>query len=180
MNTTYLSLHFYDNPDPKIMFIQDVSVYNPDIEINHRYLIITPPNFSQAYMVEYPKHSLLPINSNVFEWTATMDYDKLQDLPDGHYNIRQSVDPNCVMNKDYTYFRITSLKSKLLNKISDSYENNKHCMDCLKDDSWYKNLFYHLQWLDSAKYMAECQHKIDHAKLIYNTVLSEFNKIECE
>jgi hypothetical protein len=179
MNTTYLSLYFYDNADPKIFFIQDVSNYNPDIEITHRYLTITPPNFSQSYTVEYPKHSLIPINSNVFGWTNTMTYSQLKDLPDGLYKLQQSVDPNCLVKRDYVYFRITSLKTRILSKISDSFSINASCFDCSKDDSWYKDLFQYLQWLETAKYMAECENKQEEAKIIYNSVLSKLLQSDC-
>ena len=42
------SLYFYDNPDPKFFIIQDVSVYNSDIDTKI-HLSIMPPNFTEGF-----------------------------------------------------------------------------------------------------------------------------------
>lgn len=180
MNTTYLSLHFYDSPDPKIFFIQDVSVYNPDIATSNTYLSIIPPNFSTATIFEYPTNSLIPINSNLFKWTATNSYSGLSDLPDGLYEIDQSVSPNCAIQRSYNYFRITALKTSLLEKVSDQFNLQVgSCFGCSKDESWYKQIFEYLQWLDMAKYMAEECGKIEEAKIIYNQISIKCSQIDC-
>lgn len=179
MNTTHLSLFFYDNPDPKIFFIQDVSVYNPDLPVAHPYISITPPNFSTSYLLEYPVHSLIPVNSNAFGWTNTMDYNSLSVLQDGHYKIEQSVEPNCAIKRKYNYFRITSLKSSLMNQVAELFELNKSCYDCSNNEQDYKQLFFNIQWLEQAKFMAEQCGKIEEAKAIYNKVKDDCSTPSC-
>jgi hypothetical protein len=154
-------------------------VYNPDVPVKYPYLTITPPNFSTAYTLEYPTASLIAINSNLFGWTNTMQYQYLTELPDGHYKIEQSVGPNCLIKRTYNYFRITSLKSTLMNKVAELFEINKSCFDCNQDDEYYKKTFQYLQWLEQAKYMAENCNKIEEAKIIYNRVLAQCIQSEC-
>lgn len=176
----HLSLYFYDNPDPKVFYIQDVSVYNSDIDTENPFLSIMPPNFTEGFLFEYPIGKTIPINSNIFKWTNTPYYNSLSDLPDGLYQIEQSVKPNELVKKSYIYFRITYLKTKLLEKVSEQFNiQNASCFGCSKDESWYKELFEQIQWLELSKFMAETEGKCDEAKLIYNEVLKFYNKFDC-
>jgi len=173
MNSTYLKLIIYDNPDLNTIYLQDISVYNPDVPIELPTLQITPPNFSTNYTLFYPTLSLIPINSNVFGWTNTNDPTKLKELQDGLWLIIQSVKPSGLINKTHCHFRITKLKSNLMNEISARLESdNIYCMD---KNPWYYEMFKKLQTLETAKYLAENCGKINEANIMYNEILNEYN-----
>ena len=64
MNQTQLDLLFIDTSNEKLIYIQDTSEYNPDVEVQSPLLQITPPNFSTRYNLIYPISSTIYINSN--------------------------------------------------------------------------------------------------------------------
>jgi hypothetical protein len=108
-----------------------------------------------------------------------MDYNSLSVLQDGHYKIEQSVEPNCAIKRKYNYFRITSLKSSLMNQVAELFELNKSCYDCSNNEQDYKQLFFNIQWLEQAKFMAEQCGKIEEAKAIYNKVKDDCSTPSC-
>ena len=83
MSKTKLSLLFFDSPDLKVIYTQDVSWYNPDVPVETPLLEICPPNYSTVYTVVYPVSKLIVVNSNSFNWSNSSDYDALTTLPDG-------------------------------------------------------------------------------------------------
>jgi len=178
MNQSELSLIFLDNPDPKIMYIQDTSVYNPDVEVENPLLKITPPNFSTQYVVEYPVSSLIVFNSNALGWTNTSDYEQLSVLPDGLWVITQSVKPNDCIYKTYNHFRIVNLKKSILCYVSEQLDSSDS--NCDLSSYWYEDFFKLLQFLESAKYIAECCGNTKKATVMYNYVNNQFKKYNCQ
>ena len=94
MSKTNLSLLFFDSPDLKVIYTQDVSWYNPDVPVETPLLEICPPNYSTVYTVVYPVSKLIVVNSNSFNWSNSSDYDALTTLPDGLWTFTQSINPN--------------------------------------------------------------------------------------
>lgn len=178
MNVTNLELIFVDNPDTKIIYMQDTSNYNPDITVSNPLLKITPPNFSTQYVIEYPKLSLISFNSNALGWTDVQDWNKLVILPDGLWKIQQSIDPNDCIYRDYNHFRIVNLKKKILCYVSEQLDSSSP--NCNIDSDWYADIFFNLQLLESAKYMAECCDYTQQATILYNQVEIWFKRYGCE
>lgn len=177
MNTTQLNMIVYDNPDPKVIYLQDTSTYNPDLEVTCPRLEITPPNYTTRYIIEYPTLSLIPINSNALGWTTTNSYEVLSDLPDGLWKFVQSVAPNDKIYRSYNYFRITNLKSAILDKLNEKLTDNP---DCNNDNLFYQEIFMMVNMLESAKYMAEQCDKTAQAVIIYNNVNNQYKQILCD
>lgn len=177
MNTTILDLLFLESPDTRNIFLQDVSSYNPDLEVENPLLEITPPGFSTSYQIIYPTLSIIPINSNALNLTSTSDYSKLVTMADGLWTIKQSISPNDCLYKVHTYFRIVNLKKQLLCYASEQLDLSN--TNCTLTDDWYRDIFNLLQLLESAKYMAEncCDDK--KATILYNYVKGQANKYSC-
>lgn len=177
MNTSNLNLIFFDNPDPKTIYLQDVSSYNPDLPVELPMLVITPPNFQTSYSVFYPVHSLMPINSNLFGWTniPQSDPEMLSKLQDGIWRFNQSIKPNGLIKRDYIHFRVVNLKYKIYAYVSDKIDSDNAYFN--PDDPWYGSLFRLLQILDTAKYLAEKCGKCEEASIMYNTVDKQFSRI---
>lgn len=177
MNQTQLDLLFIDTSNEKLLYLQDVSEYNPDVEVVSPLLQITPPNFSTTYTLIYPILSTIYINSNALGWTDATSFEFMPVLPDGLWKIRQSVHPNDCLYKDHYHFRIVNLKKKILCNVAGALENPGHNLNSHHD--WHQDIFVLLQLLDSAKFMAECCGKYEEAATIYNQVEKGFKKYSC-
>lgn len=177
MNTTNLELIFIDKPDPKIIYIQDVSQYNEDVDIESPILEITPPNYSTRYSLIYPDSSIIPINSNALGWTLASSYEELTVLVDGLWLFKQSVKPNDCIYKTHKHFRIVNLKKKIFCYVAEQLDYS--APNCNITDVWYEDIYKLLTLLDSAKYLAEECDKCEEAKIIYNQVSNMFKKYSC-
>ena len=178
MNQTQLDLLFIDSPNEKVIYLQDVSEYNPDLEILSPLLQITPPNFSTRYNLVYPPNHTIYINSNALGWSNTTNFKAMPILADGLWKITQSVYPNDCLYKDHYHFRIVNLKKKIMCHVHSNFQSPDYCFN--SDDVWAKDLFILLQLLESAKYMAENCNKHKEAVIIYNKVEEQFKKYQCE
>lgn len=172
MNTTNLNLLFIDNTDPKILYLQDVSEYNPDITVDLSLLEITPPNFSTSYVLSYPVLTTIPINSNALGLTNTDEYECLTILNDGLWLFKQMIN-GCII-KTTKHFRITNLKLSIYEYVSEQMDLSSP--NCNLDDNWYEDIYKLLTLLESAKYLCECCDKCVEATIIYNQVKNAFKK----
>lgn len=177
MNTTTLKLLFIDNPDLKNIFVQDVSTYNPDVEVENPLMEITPPNYSTIYKVIYPIESIIPINSNTLGLTNTDEYSELLNIQDGLWTFKLSVKPNDCLYETFYHFRIVNLKKKIMCYVSEQMDLSN--LNCDLNDSWYQDIFNLLQLLDAAKYLAENCGKCNEAKIIYNQVSNQAKRFTC-
>ena len=117
-------------------------------------------------------------NSNALGWTDVQDWNKLVILPDGLWKIQQSIDPNDCIYRDYNHFRIVNLKKKILCYVSEQLDSSSP--NCNIDSDWYADIFFNLQLLESAKYMAECCDYTQQATILYNQVEIWFKRYGCE
>lgn len=176
MNQTNLKLLYIDSPDPRALYFQDVSWYNPDVSADPTMLEITPPNFSTVFVVQYPLRSLISLSSNTFQWTNTTDYESLTVLPDGLWTIKQ--DASNAKPVTHRHFRIVNLKGKIMQDVSKQLDiDNKICNT---SSAWFTNVFRLLQLLEHAKYMAENCGLCDQAIIIYNQVEIEAAQLNCD
>lgn len=175
--TTNLNLLFLDHPDSKTIFVQDVSDYNTDVDVENPLLTITPPNFSTSYNVIYTVSTIIPINSNALNLTSTDNYDLLTDLPDGLWTFKQSVSPNNCLYREYNHLRIVTLKKKILSYVSDQLDLSNP--NCSLNDAWYQDIFNLLQLLETAKYLAENCNKCEEAKIMFNQVSNQAKRFTC-
>jgi hypothetical protein len=94
------------------MRIFDTSHYCEDSITN--YLIeILPVNKTKWVTFHVKKHFSLAVNSSSLGYKRVADIEKLQDLPDGIYEIKQSYKPNIHTLQHYYHFRITDLRVKI-------------------------------------------------------------------
>lgn len=168
---THLSLFFQDVVDFKNIFVQDNSEYNSDLPITNPTIEVTPPNFSTIYVSSYPSTKIFTINSNTLGWTNTYNHNELTPLSDGLWIIKQSIEPNGVVFKQYNYFRITKAKHDIIVAISNKLDEN---CDCNMSDKWFSDMFKLLQRLEAAKYLVEQCGKCIEGSLIFNQVKSDF------
>ena len=172
MNITQLDLLIQDTPDLKQLILFDISRYNPDLEVENPVLEIIPPNFSTVYESSYEPLKANILDSNVLNWSNSPNAPDLVDLQDGLWTITQSVKPNGLLKRTYFHFRIVNLKSSILTKLNEVF--------CEKDEPWYKDIFILLQKLDAIKFMAENCGSTEEAKIMYNQILLEASKINCD
>lgn len=168
MSKTNLSLLFFDSPDLKVIYTQDVSWYNPDVIVETPLLEIIPPNYSTVYTVVYPVSKLIVVNSNSFNWSNSSDYNKLTTLPDGLWTFTQSIKPNNLIKKNHYYFRITKLKQEIIKMVSEKLSSDS--VYCNPNSVWYREVHDMLSNLEIAKQLSELYCKHDEAKIMYNQV----------
>ena len=168
MAKTKLSLLFFDSPDLKVIYTQDVSWYNPDVSVETPLLEITPPNYSTVYTVVYPISKLIVINSNSFNWSNSNNYEDLTGLPDGLWTFTQSIKPNGVVRRTHYYFRITQLKQDIIKMVSEKLASDS--VFCSPNNVWFKEVYEMLNMLEVAKQLSEIYCKHDEAKIMYNQV----------
>lgn len=175
MNKTQLNLHFFDSPDLKTIYLQDTSLYNPDLIVETPTIEILQPNFTSVFAVIYPLSSLIPINSNVLGYNLTQNFNELSYLQDGLWVFTQSIKPNGLIRRSYNHFRITKLKSELLDYISNKVSSESAYIN--PNDLWYIQMFTLLQTLESAKFIAENCGKCEEAKIMYNQVQIQVDQL---
>lgn len=177
MSKTNLSLLFFDSPDLKVIYTQDVSWYNPDLPIETPLLEICPPNYSTVYTVVYPVSKLIVINSNSFNWSSSNNYCDLTSLPDGLWEFSQSVSPNNLIKKTHYHFRITRLKQEIIKTVSEKLASDS--VYCSPNSVWYKEVYEMLATLEIAKQLSELYCKHDEAKIMYNQVKLKSKQLNC-
>ena len=178
MNQTQLELLFIDSTNEKILVIQDVSLYNPDVDVENPTLKILPPNFSTQYTLIYPESSTIYINSNALGWSIFTSLYAIPILPDCLWLIYQSVKPNDCVYKIHNHFRIINLKKKIMCYVSSQLDDSSNV--CALGADWYKDIFILLQLLESSKYMVECCGDVERGIIIYNQVERDFKKYSCQ
>lgn len=141
------------------MRLFDTSYYCGDTDVENYLIEILPVNKSTWVTFHVQKNFSLALNSSNLTYKKVTDKANLIDLPDGIYEIKQSIKPNIYSVQLYYHLRTTDLQKKV------SAEWNKLISDeCkLSRDEYYSNrdkLREIDEYLSAAKYkVEECAEK---------------------
>lgn len=131
---------YFPPTTPKIMVIQDRSIYNPDIPVENAILQITPPGFKHSIPFNVEPGFSLVVNSNLLKLSNVKKLDDLCDIPDGVYIIKYSICPNDEMYEEYYHLRISKIMSDFIEKscsldLADcsNEQNNSYTIKQLKE-----------------------------------------------
>lgn len=104
INISSLDFDVLDILNPKILYLKDASVYNPDLEVEQPILQIKMPSGEQL-IKNITENFDLAYNSTDLGITTTSIVNALVELPDGIYVIRYSICPNDEMYVENTFLR---------------------------------------------------------------------------
>lgn len=100
-----LDLAIIEVYNPFVLTIADVSTYPTGKVINNSYIDITAPGFVKKTLIFTPRQV------NIFS-SAALDMNPNQQLPDGIWKLRYSIQPNYQDYTDKSYLKIDLLKEK--------------------------------------------------------------------
>lgn len=114
---TVLSLEVSDNPNSKIMRLFDTSHYYSDESIDNYIIEVLPANRSTWVNFNVAKGFSLTLNSSSMLYRKVSDISGLIAIPDGIYEIKQSIKPNVFTVVHYLHLRTTALSNKVKDKM---------------------------------------------------------------
>jgi hypothetical protein len=164
MNTTKINFHIYDTPSSVVVL--DISSYNTDVTVTEAMLEVTPPNFVTCTAIDYIPGSIINITNLSLGWPIC------DVLPDGVWKFKMSVCPNDKVFKAENHLRTTNVRKCLYEKSATAIKNNDQNKSC-----HYLKL---LQHLDVAQHLVKCEDTLEQGVIIFNYVISENKKIDCE
>lgn len=106
-----LNFTIVDTHDALLLGIADISFYPEDYSVTNPTYEVTPPSFRKA-TVTFTKGEVLFLNSNTLNITCVADASLLTPLPDGIWNIKQSITPSIDFNLEKSFLRTTQLEQK--------------------------------------------------------------------
>lgn len=107
--------------DCRFFSLLDTSVYNKDLEItNAKYKIILP-NFGKYVEIFYTPNTVTVVNTNLLKLTV----EELGCIPDGLYQIEQSICPNDKLYKWINYYHICTAMTNLGQLLCGCIENKE-------------------------------------------------------
>ena len=113
-----LFLEVSNSSNLKTMRLFDTSYYYKD-EVVENYLVEVLPVGKNTWITFNVKKGFsLTLNSSNLKYKKAIDEDCLIELPDGIYEIKQSVKPNVLTFVHFYHLRVTSLYSLLKQNIS--------------------------------------------------------------
>lgn len=148
--------------DCRFFSLVDVSIYNPDLEVtNAKYKIILP-NFDKFVEVPYTPNTVTVINTNLL----LLSVKELGCIPDGLYQIEQSICPNDKLYKWFNYYHICTALTNL----------GKLLCSCIENKAKVKRIWELRMELTDVQQLAACG-QIEKANTLYKIISS---KIELE
>ena len=115
-----LSLEVSNSTNAKVMRLFDTSHYCSDESLENYIIEVLPVNRSSWVSFYVAKGFSLALNSSNLQYKKATDEVQLIDLPDGIYEIKQSVKPNLFTFVHFYHMRVTSLMNKVrasMNKL---------------------------------------------------------------
>lgn len=113
MIKTELSLEVSNAPNPKVMRLYDTSHYCEDETVENYLVEVLPASKSVWLSFNVAKNFSLALNSSNLRYRRVNDPSELIALPDGIYEIKQSIKPNIHTLIHFYHFRVTELLNKL-------------------------------------------------------------------
>lgn len=160
--------------NPKVLIVNDVSFYNPDVEVSNSFMEIRFPGSVKYVHIPVAKEFRYIINSNTLGITNVTHSELLAELPDGLYVINYSICPNAELFVEYKFLRNTQQLVKWHNAYC-SLElekcNRKQYAEELEKLREIK------EYILAAKMLAECNRYTDAINL-YNATEEMLNAFE--
>lgn len=172
MNTTHIDFKVLKTLDDKSIYIQDCSMYNPDVVVSCNRLEVIPPEFATKYTFEYPLNSLISINSNAFGWSQTNDYDCLSNLQDGLWQFELSVSPNDLVFKKINWLKTSAFRNEILKYLNSAISCSVGEIKKEIETKTYNDILLILMEVEVAEYLACID--VKKSKLLFNSLKSKF------
>jgi len=169
-----LSLEVLDVKNLGILKITDTSVYTDKIDVDCEVLHITVPGFNSPVAIEVVKGFDLVITACDLYLQTTNCEESLQNLPDGVYTIRYSVNPNDKVYVEYKHLRITSVLDQWYKQLCQlemaACEPKEDVKESLKELRLIKS------FIDAAKAKVEYCHDVEAGMDLYNYAKRRLDK----
>ena len=123
MISTELSLEVSNNPNLKVMRLFDTSFYYNDQVVENYLIEVLPVNKSIWRTFTVDKNFSLVLNSSSLGYKKVNKAEDLLDLPDGIYEIKQSIKPNIQTVNHFYHFRVQSLLNDLSKQKTKLLDN---------------------------------------------------------
>jgi hypothetical protein len=176
-----LSLEAPETLNKCILRVVDTSVYNANVTITCPLLQVTPPGFSKP--VNFTDAQIQPaFNLNITACDLTMQKTQcgtvFNDLPDGIYVIKYSVEPKNIVYVEYNHLRTTKALWKLQGlycdldlAACDPGADKRKKMAMLREIESY---------LKAAKAKVEFCHEPQKGMELYNYAIKLLDKMNCK
>ncbi len=116
MVNTELSLEVSKGLNPKVLRLFDTSFYYNNEPVFNYLVEVFPANKSEWLVFHVDKGFSLALNSSNLRYRKAKEESQLLDLPDGIYEIKQSIDPNIHTVNHFYHFRVVELIRKIENE----------------------------------------------------------------
>ena len=170
-----LLLDIRNSKTGKSFEIKDISEYNPNGPVSCGTIRVIAPGYSPKYY-DVVAGFVLNINASNLGIQKTSVYDSLNELADGVYNIRYSINPNDKLFVEYVFFNTYKLNKLYIEKVCD-FMNTKCDMDISEKTDRVNKLWEISNNIDLCKIAAEDCRNIADAELIYNNTLDLIKKL---
>lgn len=124
MISTELSLEVSNNTNLKVIRLYDTSFYYNNQAVENYLVEVLPVNKTTWIVFNVDKHFQLVLNSSNLHYKKVDKAEDLLDLPDGIYEIKQSIKPNLKTLNHFYHFRIIEILNRL-QKERDTLFNDK-------------------------------------------------------
>jgi hypothetical protein len=160
------------------MKIFDTSVYSPLVGIVNPILYIVAPGFNYRAEVAFIPDSSPTLTACDLGFQTENCDSSFVNLPDGIYNIKYAVDPECKVYVEYNHLRMTCALNhyeKILCNISIS-----DCDPPAKVKDKLKQLHLIKMYLEAAEAKVETCHENQEGMTLFNYAVKLLNKLDCK
>jgi hypothetical protein len=172
----YIKLDIQDSKyDDYIMYVYDLSTWDPNLQITDRILQVMPPHYDKFIKVHFPMNQAMALNSIHLQLST-----KPAILPDGPYRFHYSVSPNDKVFEDRNYYRVAGIMNQVLGKMAlaslDVADTLDECGHVTLEKE--QNTLLHI-WmiLKGAQSVGRESHQVVKADKLYNQAVREFNRL---
>jgi hypothetical protein len=173
-----LSLEIPTVSNSCVMKIFDTSVYSPLVGIFNPRLEIVVPGFTSVSELSFVPDSSPTLTACDLGLQTTNCGTSYLTLPDGIYNVKYIVDPECKVYVQYNHLRITcalNTYEKILCNLSVA-----DCDPPAKIKQKLKDLHLIKMYLEAAKAKVETCHENQEGMTLFNYAVKLLNKFECK
>lgn len=179
MISTELSLEVSKKHNLKVMRLFDTSFYYKDQKIENYLIEILPVNKNNWIPFHVSKDFSLVLNSSNLGYKKVNRTEDLLDLPDGIYEIKQSIKPNSLTINHFYHFRTLELRLKHIELLCKHFDS-----ECVNSGKEYRKntelLTEILQYIESAEYVTEEKHNKSRGIKYYNRAVDLIKTFENE
>lgn len=173
-----LSLEIPTVSNPCVMKIFDTSIYSPLVGIVNPKLYIVSPGFNFTSELAFVPDSSPTLTACDLGLQTENCGSSYVNLPDGIYNIKYAVDPECKVYVEYNHLRMTCALNhyeKILCNISVS-----DCDPPAKVKDKLKQLHLIKMYLEAAEAKVETCHENQEGMTLFNYAVKLLNKLDCK